>query len=166
MSGKAYESLVARYIVKHFGERGLEVYRDVRVGKTLIGKERHVDIFVLHPETRTAVAVECKFQDRQGTVDQKLLYALQDLQGMPMPACMAYAGSGFSEGILHLLAASPLAARCHPQEGDLARSPETYELDVFLALHFRWWDVLVQGKQPVRLEPAPPPASERLGRRR
>lgn len=166
MTGNTYADLVARYIVKHFGERGLEVYREVFVGKTLIGKNRRVDILVLERETRTALAIECKYQDSQGTVDEKIPYALQDLQSMPMPVCMAYAGSGFSAGILHLLAASPLAAWCHPRESDLARTPETYELDVFLALRFRWWDVLVQGKQPVQLEPATHRAKRQMVRRR
>ena len=40
-SGKEYADLVASYILKNFGARGLTVYRrEVSMGKTIIGKNR------------------------------------------------------------------------------------------------------------------------------
>lgn len=151
MTGNEYANLVAAYVVRNFGPRGLEVYREVFVGKTVIGKNRRVDIFVVEPATRRALAIECKYQDSPGTVDEKIPYALEDAASMPMPVCVAYAGAGFSQGILHMLAASPIAAYCLPDVETLAPSTETRELDAMLAVTFQWWDLLVRGKEPVRI---------------
>ena len=43
MTGHEYANLIASYIVRHFGPRGLKVYREVNVGKTVIGKNRRLD---------------------------------------------------------------------------------------------------------------------------
>ena len=92
MTGHEYADLVARYIVKNFASRGVKVYREVHVGKTLTGRGRRVDIFVLEPQTRTALAIECKYQGSVGTVDEKIPFALQDLESMRIPVCVSYAG--------------------------------------------------------------------------
>jgi hypothetical protein len=160
LSGKEYADLVASYILKNFGARGLTVYREVSMGKTIIGKNRHIDILVLHEATSTVLAIECKYQDSLGTVDEKIPYAIQDMQAMGVPVCLAYAGSGFSSGILHMLAACPIAAQCLPP-ASLDPSRETRELDIALAMAFRFWDLVVSNKRPFALpaEPAPSPAA-------
>lgn len=151
MTGHEYAERVARYIVKNFGSRGVKVYREVSVGKTLTGKGRRVDIFVLEPRTGTALAIECKYQGSVGTVDEKIPFTLQNLESMRIPVCVAYAGDGFSAGILHILSASPIAAYCLPGEKSLTPTNETRELDTQLAMTFKWWDVLVRGKKRVAL---------------
>ena len=138
LSGKEYADLVASYILKNFGSRGLIVYREVPMGKTIIGKNRHVDILVIRETTSAVLAIECKYQDTLGTVDEKIPYAIQDMQAMGVPVCLAYAGAGFSAGILHLLAACPIAAQCLPTSG-LEPARETRELDIALAMAFRFW---------------------------
>jgi hypothetical protein len=154
LSGKEYADLVASYILKNFGARGLTVYREVSMGKTIIGKNRHVDILVLHQATLNVLAIECKYQDTLGTVDEKIPYAIQDMQAMGVPVCLAYAGAGFSSGILHMLAACPIAAQCLP---GFALEPcrETRELDIALAMAFRFWDLVVANKKPFALPVAP-----------
>ena len=87
MNGNEYADLIAAYLVKNFSARGVAVYREVSLGKTIIGKNRHVDIFVLHAESDRALAIECKYQDSAGTVDEKIPYAIQDMQAMGMPVC-------------------------------------------------------------------------------
>jgi hypothetical protein len=147
MTGNEYADLIAAYVLKNHGPRGVSVYREVSLGRTIIGKNRHIDIFVVHPGTTKALAIECKYQDSTGTVDEKIPYALEDLRVMGMPVCLTYAGSGFSPGILHMLAASPLAAYCMPVE-PLAPNRETRELDIALAMSFGWWDIIINGKLP------------------
>ena len=150
MTGADYSNLVAAYLAKRFGPRGLKVYREIRVGKSIIGKNRCIDVFCVSEEDgNKAFAIECKFQDSPGTVDEKIPYALDDLAALPMAGCIAYAGRGFSEGVLHMLGAAPRAAYCLPIEGQAESSAETRELDHMLATHFGWWDVLVGGKRPV-----------------
>jgi hypothetical protein len=149
VTGGDYANLVAVYLARRFGSRGLRVYREVRVGKSIIGKNRCVDVFCVSEPDNNAFAIECKFQDSPGTVDEKIPYALDDLAALPMAGCIAYAGKGFSEGVLHMLGSAPRAAYCLPADGQTDSSAETRELDHMLATHFRWWDVLTAGKKPV-----------------
>jgi hypothetical protein len=149
VTGAEYASLVACYVSRRFGGRGLKVYREIRVGKSIIGKNRCIDVFCVSETDNKAFAIECKFQDSAGTVDEKIPYALDDLLALPMRGCIAYAGRGFSEGVLHMLRASPHAAYCLPSPGQADSSAETRELEHLLATHFAWWDVLVGGRTPV-----------------
>jgi hypothetical protein len=149
MTGGDYANLVASYVSKRFGTRGLKVYREIHVGKTIIGKNRRIDVFCVCESANKAFAIECKFQDSEGTVDEKIPYALDDLQSLPMAGCIAYAGKGFSDGVMHMLEASPHAAYCLPAPDQADSTPETRELDHLLSTHFGWWDVLVGPKRPV-----------------
>jgi hypothetical protein len=149
VSGAEYANLIASYLAKRFGPRGLKVYREIRVGKSIIGKNRCIDVFCVRDADNSAFAVECKYQDSAGTVDEKIPYALDDLDALPMAGCIVYAGKGFSEGVLHMLNASPRAAYCLPADAQTDSSAETRELDHLLAAHFGWWDVIVGGKPPV-----------------
>jgi hypothetical protein len=150
MTGTQYANLVASYVVQNFGHRGVTVYREVPFGKTIIGKNRRIDIVLIEEASRTAMAIECKYQDSLGTADEKIPYALEDVMQIGMPVCLAYAGEGFSQGIRHMLAASATAAYCLPDE-TLAPSDATRELDATLARTFKWWDVVVRGKTPFTL---------------
>ena len=149
MTGAEYATLVASYVSRRFGGRGLKVYREVRVGKSIIGKNRCIDVFCVAAHDNKAFAIECKFQDSAGTVDEKIPYALDDLRALPMAGCIAYAGRGFSDGVLHMLQASPMAAYCLPFENQTESSADTRELDHLLSMYFGWWDVLVAGRMPV-----------------
>ncbi len=149
MTGTEYANLVAGYLSKRFASRSLKVYREIRVGKTIIGKNRCLDIFCVSDDSQKAFGIECKFQDSQGTVDEKIPYALDDLLALPMPGCIAYAGQGFSDGVLHMLAASRHAAFCLPLAGQTEPTSDTRELDHLLAVNFGWWDVLIEKKRPV-----------------
>jgi len=149
MTGAEYANLVAAYVSRRFGPRSLKVYREIRVGKTIIGKNRCIDIFCVSEDTQKAFAIECKFQDSQGTVDEKIPYALDDLRALPMAGCIAYAGEGFSSGVRHMLAASRYAAYCLPLATQSETTSETRELDHLLAVHFGWWDVLIERKRPL-----------------
>lgn len=147
LTGAQYAERIAGYLVRNFGARGIEVYREVPLGKTIIGKNRRTDILVLHRQTGQALAVECKYQDKQGTTDEKIPYALEDLQALRIAACLVYAGDGFSPGIRHLMAASHLAAECLPPD-TLEPCDATREFDHILAMTFSWWDLVVRGRAP------------------
>ena len=157
MTGNEYRKRVANYLVSAYWERGIKVYEEVNVGTSIIGKQRRVDLFILSPVEKRALALECKYQDSSGTADEKIPYTLQDLAALRMPSALAYAGTGFSEGVLHLLQASELAAYCLPDDtfapvgrraGDSIDSG-TWQLDHIVAMTFGWWDVLLAGKSPV-----------------
>ena len=66
-----------------------------------------------------------------------------------MAGCIAYAGKGFSEGVLHMLRAAPRAAYCLPVSEQSESSEDTRELDHLVAAHFDWWDVVIGTKKPI-----------------
>ena len=136
MTGNQYRDLVASYIHTAYASHGLVVYLEVALGKTVIGKDRFIDVFVVRPEDRKALAIECKYQDSLGTVDEKIPYALADLEALWVPGVLVYAGKGWSRGVLHTLEGSRLASYCLP--GKVTR-----ELDHVLAAIFGLWDVVL-----------------------
>jgi hypothetical protein len=152
MKGPEYAKLVAAYILSNFGDRGLKVYPEIRVGKSIIGKGRRIDLLVIDEAGGDAFAIECKYQGIQGTTDEKIPYALDDMAALRIEGCIVYGGEGFSTGVLHLLQASETAAFCLPDPDKLARTKDTRELDHMLAVHFQWWDVLVSHREPFDLE--------------
>lgn len=151
MTGHEYAIQVARYVLKNFEDRGLRVYREVPIGKSIIGKDRRADLFLVDDRSNKGFVVQCKFQDKSGTADEKIPYAIDDLRAMRLPGCLAYGGEGFSMGILHMLRASDMAAYCLPP-ADLSRTDDTWQLDHVLAIQFGWWDLLTDERRRVRLD--------------
>jgi hypothetical protein len=149
MTGHQYATLICRYVAANFGDRGISIYTQIVLGKSIIGKDRTVDVLIIEDTTRAGFVLEAKYQASQGTVDEKLPYALEDLRAMKTPGCVVYAGDGFSSGILHMLRASDLAAYCLPSD-TLARTNRTWELDHVLAQRFGWWDVIVKDSRKFR----------------
>ena len=146
MTGHQYRDLVASYIHATYASHGLAVYLEVALGKTVIGKDRFIDVFVVRPDDRKALAIECKYQDSLGTVDEKIPYALADLEALWVPGVLVYAGKGWSRGVMHTLEGSRLAAYCLPDRDAVtrgARNKATRELDHVLAAIFGLWDVVL-----------------------
>ena len=143
MTGGQYRDLIAAYLARNFEKRGLRVFTEVRIGKSTIGKERQIDVFAYDESTKRALAFECKTQNTNGTADEKLVYAIQDIEAMRMPGAIIYAGEGFSPGVVQMLRASPSALYCLPDPETLSSGgTETRELDVFLAQELGWWDIV------------------------
>lgn len=138
-----YRDLIAKYIDKHFGPRGIVLYTEVPLGTTIIGKDRRVDILALRPFDQRAIAIEVKLQQGKGTTDEKIPYALQDLDALWIPGCLVYGGDGWSQGILHTLQAAKRAVRCEPDPTTLDRTDHTRELDHVLAAVFGFWDLVI-----------------------
>lgn len=153
MKGNEYSDRIAAYLVAAYGGRGLTVYREVSLGKTIIGKNRRVDLLAIHEPSQVALAIECKYQASQGTVDEKIPYTLQDMDALRVPSCITYAGDGFSQGVRHMLEAHHMAAYCLP-DTDFKSTTATRELDHIVAMTFSWWDLVVSGKTPFTL-PSP-----------
>lgn len=143
MTGNDYRDTVASYIHRIYGGFGLVVYTEITLGKTIIGKDRKIDVFVVHSKDQQALAIECKFQDVQGTTDEKIPYALEDLEALWVPGCLVYAGEGFSRGILHTLEASKRAAYCLPTPTSELHDAETRQLDHILAATFGLWELVL-----------------------
>lgn len=129
----------------------MRVYPEVPLGSSIIGKQRRVDLLVVSGDFTRAVALQAKFQDSPGTTDEKIHYALADCAAMHIPAAVVYGGRGWSEGIAHVLAASPHAVGVELDEAFEIQAAR--ELDVFLAGAFGFWDVVVEKRPAFELPP-------------
>jgi hypothetical protein len=149
MNGNQYRDWVGNYIKSNFSARGINVYTEIFMGKSVIGKNRRVDVLVVDEPQNKAVALECKFQGSSGTTDEKVPYTLNDCESMQMDAYVIYGGTGWSRGIVHMLEANELASYACPKDedgNDFTRTKDTKELDHLLAMRFSWWDIFTQGK--------------------
>lgn len=158
MTGTEYRRLIGCYVQNVYGRRGLEVYEEVNLGTSIIGKQRRIDLFIVSAD-KQALVVECKYQDSAGTADEKIPYALDDMAALRIPGVLVYAGGGFSPGVLHLLQGSEFGAYCLPDADHLESLPRktgvmdsgTWQLDHAIAQTFRFWDIVLGPKQ--RLSP-------------
>ncbi|HSU39116.1 MAG TPA: PD-(D/E)XK nuclease superfamily protein [Polyangiaceae bacterium] len=102
---------------------GLEVRRQVKVGRRLWGAERRIDVVVTEPTSRRRLGLECKFQGVPGTAEEKIPTTIQDISAWPIPGLVVFSGEGFSPYMRSLLIAS-------------GRSVELEDLEAWLRLFF------------------------------
>ena len=140
------------------------MYSEVEVGTSLIGGRRTIDLLIEEPKTKKVIGLECKFQASSGSAQDKVIYSVEDLNHLRIPACLVYAGSGFSPEINNFLMTSPMTAYCYPSK-NLERqnrhpsskkkeiSPvSTRQLDLTLAIYFDWWDLILDKKTPFKFD--------------
>ena len=160
MNGFEYRQLIGRYVVSTYATRGIDVYEEISIGTSTLGKTRRIDLLLIEKTTNRGLAIECKYQDSAGTADEKIPYALDELRALRIPGAIVYAGGGFSDGVLHLLQSSPLAAYCFPDTTLLpmarARGGEaihrgTWQLDHVIAQTFGYWDIILGEKKPLTI---------------
>ena len=102
---------------------GLEVRRQVKVGRRLWGAERRIDVVVTEPQSRRRLGLECKFQSVPGTAEEKIPTTIQDIAAWPIPGIVVFSGEGFSPYMRSFLIAS-------------GRSVELEDLEAWLRLFF------------------------------
>lgn len=102
---------------------GLEVRRQVKVGRRLWGAERRIDVVVTEPASRRRLGLECKFQSVPGTAEEKIPTTIQDIAAWPIPGLVVFSGEGFSPYMRSFLIAS-------------GRSVELEDLEAWLRLFF------------------------------
>ena len=150
MTGGEYANLIAPYVARRFGARGLKVYREIRVGKTIIGKNRCIDVFCVCEASNKAFAIECKFQDSAGHRRREdPVRARRPATRCRWPAASPMPARGSRTACCTCSRASTHAAYCLPAPDQADTTAETKELDHLLAMHFGWWDVLVGKKKPI-----------------
>ena len=85
---------------------GLDVRRQVKVGRRVYGPVRHIDLVVSDPDTRKSLGIECKLQVSKGTAEEKIPSTFEDIAAWPIPGLVCFAGSGFSAHIVSYMYAS------------------------------------------------------------
>jgi hypothetical protein len=96
---------------------GLEVRRQVKVGRRLWGAERRIDVVVTEPVSRRRLGLECKFQSVPGTAEEKIPTTIQDISAWPIPGIVVFSGEGFSPYMRSFLIASGRSVELDDLEG-------------------------------------------------
>jgi hypothetical protein len=85
---------------------GLEAREQVRVGRRIWGAERRIDVVLTHPVQRLRLGVECKFQSKIGSAEEKIPTTIQDIAAWPIDGIVVFTGEGFSQHMRSFLVAS------------------------------------------------------------
>ena len=88
---------------------GLDVEIEVQVGRRIWGAKRRIDVVLRHPETRTSLGVECKFQGTKGTAEEKIAGTIEDIRAWPIRGLVVFSGDGFSPNMKAYLVSTGMA---------------------------------------------------------
>ena len=77
----------------------LEVKTEVHVGRRIWGSKRKIDLVLTHPLSRRALGLECKYQEKTGSADEKIPATILDIAAWPIPGLVVFHGQGFSENM-------------------------------------------------------------------
>lgn len=75
---------------------GLQVRRQVKIGRRLWGAERFIDVVLTHRESTRSIGLECRYQGGSGTAEEKIPAIIQDIAAWPIPGLVVFTGDGFS----------------------------------------------------------------------
>jgi hypothetical protein len=117
-SGKALEKVVQNVAEK----LGLDVKRQVKVGRRIWGAERRIDLIV-SDNSKRRLGIECKFQGTSGTAEEKIPAIINDITAWPIDGLVVFDGQGFSNHMKTFLLSSGKAIFLE-------------DLDVWLRLYF------------------------------
>jgi hypothetical protein len=117
-TGSKLENAVQE-IAEHLG---LEVRRQVRVGRRIWGPERRIDL-VLWMDPARRLGIECKYQKDKGTAEEKIPTLIQDIDAWPIDGLVVFHGDGFSPNMRAFLLSS-------------GKAVELPDLDMWLRLYF------------------------------
>jgi hypothetical protein len=95
---------------------GLEVREQFKVGRRLWGASRHIDVVLRDPKTGKTLGVECKYQEKGGTAEEKIPTTIQDINAWPIDGLVVFAGVGFTENMKSFLISTGKAVEFHDLE--------------------------------------------------
>ena len=75
---------------------GLEVKTQVKLGRRVWGRERHIDVVLRRPEIGLRLGIECKYQGVAGTAEEKITATIEDIEAWPFRGLVVMHGNGFS----------------------------------------------------------------------
>lgn len=88
---------------------GLDVEKEVVVGRRIWGSKRRIDVVIRHPETRFSIGIECKCQRIKGTAEEKVAATLNDIRAWPIRGIVVFGGEGFSDNMKAYLHSTGMA---------------------------------------------------------
>lgn len=76
----------------------LHYLRQVRMGVSILGRQRVVD-FLVYDRAGRFLGIECKYQRTSGSAEDKLVHTISDFDGRPVKHILVFGGEGFSKNI-------------------------------------------------------------------
>ena len=102
---------------------GLEVRQQLYVGRRIWGARRRIDLVLTDREQRRSLGIECKFQTKRGTAEEKIPATIEDIAAWPIDGVVCFTGPGFSDNMRAFLMAS-------------GKAVELADLETWLRLYF------------------------------
>lgn len=93
-TGERFEADVEKVI----HELGLSYLRQVKMGVSILGRRRLAD-FLVYDDAGRSLGIECKYQQRSGSTEDKLVHTISDLDARPVRHIVVFGGKGFSKNI-------------------------------------------------------------------
>ena len=90
------------------------------LGKRVWGASRRIDLSLGY-SGRPFLGIECKYQATRGSVEEKCVATLVDIEAWPMPGIMVWTGAGFSPSFRRWLTRTPAAVHFDKLEAWLER---------------------------------------------
>ncbi len=87
-TGNQFRNDLKNYIIS-WGE-DIEILEEKPLGWRFVGIPRKIDLILKHGDRY--LGIEAKYQGGGGTVDQKLIYTLEDARSSPVPTLVVFAG--------------------------------------------------------------------------
>ena len=102
---------------------GLEVRQQLYVGRRIWGARRRIDLVLTDRDQRRSLGIECKFQAKPGTAEEKIPATIEDIAAWPIDGVVCFTGPGFSDNMRAFLMAS-------------GKAVELADLETWLRLYF------------------------------
>jgi hypothetical protein len=93
-TGARFEGEVERVI----GELALAYLRQVRMGVSILGRQRIID-FLVYDRAGRYLGIECKYQQGSGSAEDKLVHTINDFESRPIKHILVFGGDGFSKNV-------------------------------------------------------------------
>jgi hypothetical protein len=78
---------------------GLEAHEQFRVGRRLWGAGRRIDMILKGGPNSKTLGIECKFQKKPGTTEEKIPTTIRDIEAWPIDGIVVFSGEGFTENM-------------------------------------------------------------------
>ena len=88
---------------------GLQARKEVKVGRRLWGAVRSIDVVLTDRESRKSLGIECKFQSKTGSAEEKIPATIEDIRAWPIDGIVVFSGGGFSDNMRSFLYSTGLA---------------------------------------------------------
>ncbi len=93
-TGARFETEVEQVI----DELDLAYLRQVRMGVSILGRQRIID-FLVYDRAGRYLGIECKYQQGSGSAEDKLVHTINDFESRPINHILVFGGDGFSKNV-------------------------------------------------------------------